>query len=358
MKPYLLISDLHGHAWSSFAHKMEDGSNSRLMIIIAELKRAAQALKDAGGRDIIIAGDIFHVRGKIEPEVFNLIANLIQSWIDDGFRVMAIPGNHDLSSKDTTELGNAFQSFANTLGFVAITKPEFHPIASGNLFFVPWCATVDDLRAKVKELVANNESESVASGDLIIHAGIDGVMPGLPDHGLPASEVAAWGFKRVFAGHYHNHKVMEDGKVISIGATTHQTWSDIGTKAGFLIVTGDEVIYHASHAPAFVEIDETTTVDDIPLIVPGNYVRVRGLKLTDDEVKTYRAMLEGYGAKGVVFQTVRDAVSARAAPVAGKTLTLDASVDVYIDTLPATVPHDRVKVICADILTTVRSVAA
>ena len=49
-------------------------------------------------------------------------------------------------------------------------------------------------------------------------------------------DLAKLGFRRVFAGHYHHHCSFEDGKVWSIGATTHQTASDIGTKAGFLLV--------------------------------------------------------------------------------------------------------------------------
>src|SRR3954470_18937004 len=106
--PYLLVSDLHCHSWSAFATRDADGVNSRLRIILKELERAAHVLKQARGSTIIIAGDLFHVRGQIDPEVFNPVYATIQRLAKGGFEFFAIPGNHDLKSKDTSMLGNTF----------------------------------------------------------------------------------------------------------------------------------------------------------------------------------------------------------------------------------------------------------
>lgn len=353
MKPYLLLSDIHAHLWSTFDQKTAEGS-ARLQIILDEIQRAADELQRAGGEMIVIAGDIFHVRGKIEPSVFNPVARLFQELINTGFTITAIPGNHDLESRDTTEIGNAFQSFNSMIGFDAVTQRKAISIDSDNwIAFVPWQSTLDALRAEVKKFPTDR-----VNVDLVIHAGIDGVIAGMPEHGLSSAEVASWGFKRVFAGHYHNHKVMEDGKVISIGATTHQTWGDIGSKAGYLLVYPDRIQYCASRAPSFVEVDETTDKDDLFSLVNGNYVRIRGLKLTDDEVKAWRKLLvEEYGARGVIFQVTREKVSVRATPVVSKALSLDASIAAYVDTLGEE-DAEAIKADCQDILTTIRSVAA
>lgn len=348
--PYLLVSDLHCHAWSAFAKTGPDGLNSRLKIILDELERAAEVLRKAGGNLIVIAGDIFHERGKLAPSVFNPTHATFKKLLRD-FRIIAIPGNHDLEGKDTTELGNAIQSLGALNDFAVITHPE---LVAPNLAMIPWCSSYDALRQAAMELF--DGCAHMQHADLIIHAGINGVIAGLPDHGLDAIEVAGWGFKRVLGGHYHNHRVLEGGKVVSIGATTHQQWGDIGTKAGFLLVYDDRIEHHASHAPAFIEITGDTDPEEIPLLVDGNYVRIRGMKLTDAEIGKFRAELEEMGAKGVMFQVARETVSARSGKTA-KGLTLEESVAKHIDGLK--LPNAAaVKSICEDILTSVRSVSA
>ena len=47
--PYLIVSDLHCHAWNAFSTTNANGLNSRLAIIIEELLRAAEKLKALGG---------------------------------------------------------------------------------------------------------------------------------------------------------------------------------------------------------------------------------------------------------------------------------------------------------------------
>ena len=75
----------------------------------------------------------------------------------------------------------------------------------------------------------------------MIHAAVDGVIDGLPSHGIAAADLEVYGFNRVYFGHYHKELTE---KVIPVGATTHQTWGDIDSHAGFIIVGDDDTIYH------------------------------------------------------------------------------------------------------------------
>ncbi len=342
--PYLVVSDVHFHKWSAFGARDADGISTRLKIILNELDRAAEALEKAGGRDIVIAGDTFHVRGSIDPEVFNPVHEAIQALTLRGFRFVAIPGNHDLASKETTELGNAIQSLNALDGFTVYTTPTKTFVAGGQkMLLMPWVSTNDGLRAEIEKVKAAHGAE-IAEVDLVMHAGINGVLIGLPDHGLDAAEVASWGFKRVLSGHYHHHKVFEDGKVISIGATTAQTWSDVGTKAGFILVYPDRIEWQASHAPSFVEVTEETSEEELPLIVDGNYVRVRGKSASDSEINDMRRDFLALGAKGFSYQGVREVVSARAgAGATHKAVSLEASVSEFIKTRSLT-PEDEAAV--------------
>lgn len=350
-KPYLLFSDMHAHDWSAFATVDAAGLNSRLHIQLNEFHRACAELRDRGGDAAVFAGDMFHVRGSVKPSVFNPVHAAIAQELKNGVRFIAIPGNHDLEGKETTTIGNAFQSLAALDGFRVVTSPESLP----DMCLVPWAGSKAKLRELVDELISSISDP--ADFDLIIHAGIDGMVDGVPASGLTPAECASWGFKRVFAGDYHNHRVAEDGKVISIGATCHQQWGDIGSKAGFLLVYPDRVEYRASNAPFFIELDGSIDEEDYPLIVDGNYVRIRGMKLTDAEIKRFRKELIDMGAIGVTFQVARETVAARAGSSVGKAATLDESVDKFIDTMG--VPNvAAVKAISTDVLNTVRSVAA
>lgn len=350
-KPYLLVADLHGHKWSAYSTVLPNGVNSRLQIILDELDRAVASLKVAGGDCMVVAGDVIHSRGSIDPEVFNPIHARFEGYSKAGINIYAIPGNHDLAGNDTTVLGNAIQTLSAIERFTVVTRPDLYvPIV-----FVPWCATVQQLREKV--LKFKDDRGDVDFYDLVIHVGIDGVLTGMPDHGLTADEIAKWGFRRVFAGHYHHFKAMADNKVFSIGATTHQTWSDLNTKAGFCLVYPDRVEHHASHAPSFVELTGDDDPADYPAIVDGNYVRIRGMKLTDAEVKKFRAEFLDMGAKGVTFQIARESAAVtRAGGVATKGTTLAETVGTYVDTLGAPDPA-KIKTMSLDVLSTVQSVA-
>ena len=366
MKPYALLSDIHFHNWSAFSTHTSEGINSRLQIILDELERAAAELKRVDGNLIVMAGDLFHVRGSIDPEVFNPVHEKILRLCDSGFQFVAIPGNHDLKDRDTTELGNAFQSLGAIEGFHVVTKPTSYLIGDIELMpwcksiaLIPWCKSIEEVRTKAKEILSSRDPEDLdpSSTDLIIHTGINGVLKGLPDHGLNPDEIASWGFRRVFSGHYHNHKSFCDGKVVSIGATTHQTWSDIGTKAGFLIVYDDHFEYRASQAASFVEVTAETDPDEIPLIVDGNYVRVHSMKLSDAEINKRRGELTEMGARGVSFQVMRDTVDRRSGAAMKTTRTLEESVSKYVDDLEIDDVADKefVNRKCAEIIADVRA---
>lgn len=350
--PYAILSDQHLHNWSAFSTTNADGVNSRLRIILDDMIRATDELQAAGGDAMIFAGDLFHVRGSVDPTVLNPAFDVIETILGRGVKIFAIPGNHDLKTKETTELGSAIQSLGKLSGFEVINEPCLRNVGDRLVAFMPWIATNDEVRRigyALAESIENSEST-----DLIMHAGINGVLLGVPDHGLEASEIADWGFRRVFAGHYHNHKDFAGG-VYSIGATSHQTWSDIGTKAGFLLVD-DFVKFRASHAPKFVEITGDTPPEEVPLIVDGNYVRVRLETVTPAQEKTLRDDLTGMGARGIVIQASRAPTVTRTAATVKTGASLEASVGEYVKNM-GHAAETKVSALCADILSRARAAA-
>jgi DNA repair exonuclease SbcCD nuclease subunit len=351
MKPYGLISDTHNHAWSAFSTTLPTGVNSRLQMTLEETARCASEVRKAGGDTIIHAGDLFHVRGSIAPSVLNPTLDAYKALINDGFKIVILAGNHDLEGKNAERISSAITSLEG-VGCEVVNSWEVGLDRSNDVVFVPWCQNIDELKEKL-EYVAPIDREGV---DLIIHAPIDDVIPGLPPHGLTASYLGGLGYRRVFAGHYHHSKDFGNG-VHSIGALTHLTWSDVGSNAGFLIVSGEEVKYRASHAPSFVEIDHSTDPEDIPLIVDGNYVRAKVNSAKSSDIESLRQYLTDSGARGVTIIAQKEL----SAPTrAGASIKAGASIETSVaDYIKAGTfgNLEKLSVECQSILTEARSVA-
>lgn len=293
--PFGIISDTHNHAWSTFGNTLPNGVNDRLQFILDETIRAAETVKAQGGKVLVHTGDVFHVRGSVAPSVLNPTVDAYRHITKElGVETYLIAGNHDLEGNNSSKLGNAGEALAGA-GVHVVSEPFIH---HGHKFvLIPYYSSNDRLREVIKEQINLIPSEIVGEYSLFIHAPLNGVIIGIPDHGFSSHELAAFGFKSVFCGHYHNHKSF--GNVYSVGALTHQTFGDIGSKAGFLIVDGGKVTHYTSNAPRFVDYD--TSWDEIEEVeyVTGNYVRARLENASNEDVVGVRNYLTGRGARAV-----------------------------------------------------------
>lgn len=341
---YGVVSDIHGNNWTVFSSTNPDGVNSRLRIILNELLRAAQTVKDAGGKTLICAGDILHTRGSIDPEVLNPVRDTFKQILAMGVSVYAIPGNHDLKSKDSRELSSAIQNLEE----ISLEGTEFRVfnepttiVIDGQLFgFVPWRHTREELLADLEQLSKKTDAKKM---DVFIHAGIDGVLSGMPAHGLTAEMLAEFGFRRIYAGHYHNHHHFGNG-VYSIGATTHQVWGDVNTKAGFLIVRDGVVTWHDTMAPKFVDVSE---MDELEMEAEclNNYVRFRGPAMPQSAITELRNAFKSWGALGTSIQVPKAAAATRATVGPSTKRSLAESVETYVTENKNIPDHlDRAKV--------------
>lgn len=320
-----IIADVHCHAWDAFHTTNEDGVNSRLRIILDEIVRAGLAVLEAGGHTMIVAGDLFHVRGSIAPSVLNPTSDVFELLANEGLEVIIIPGNHDLEGKKSLRVSSAVTSLEK-VGCKVCSEPSFFPEINTLVF--PWVEEINDLKAQLESWAKIHEGMKNPP-DLVLHAPIDDVIPGLPAHGLTADWLASLGFKRVFSGHYHNHKDFGNG-VYSIGAIAHHTWSDPGTKAGFLLVSDDEVKFNKSHAPEFIDIDASMDEMEVSLAVDRNYVRAKINKSKSEDVEKLREFLLKSGAKGIVINAIREPVRTRAAATLKAGSSIETSLGEYI----------------------------
>lgn len=363
--PYSIISDSHNHSWSQFAEVTPEGVNSRLQIILDETYRAAQVCKSLGGKHLFHCGDLFHVRGKIAPSVLNPTKDLYKKLIAEGFTIHIIAGNHDLEGKNSTRVGNAVTALED-IGCIVISEPTIVELSPEHrVCMVPWVDKVPDLKIAIEKIYAEGCTLKAGSPaveslelDLMIHAPVDGVIVGLPDHGLDPEWLSKIGFSKTFSGHYHNHKEVADA-VWSVGALTHHTWGDVGSKAGFVSVAENgDVKWHSQHAPEFITIDASTDPADIPMLVPGNYVRIKIDSAKSSEINAIRQMMNDFGAVGVIVLSQKaPAVAARTGSTIKSGMTLEGSVAAYIASAGLK-NAPALNTLCADILSTVKAVEA
>jgi len=323
---YGIISDTHFHSWSQFSTTNETLVNSRLQILIDETRKAAQHMKDQGCEAIFHCGDIFHVRGRVAPSVLNPVADLFREIIMDiGLPVFLLAGNHDLEFEDANRIGNSGEALSRVGLKVVSEEPFFEH--THHVLMVPWHAKQKALLSTIEEAKARLLPSEVADWTLMIHAPVNEIIPGLPDHGIDPDVLAGLGFKHVFSGHYHNHKEVRPS-VYSVGAMTHQTWGDIGSMAGYLMVDGDGVRQYVTDAPQFL--DMANLEEDEFDRIAGNYVRAKIEISKEREIGEFRDMLVNeLGATAALILPTRT----------GATVTRTGAVKANMDRLEDSITH-------------------
>jgi hypothetical protein len=192
-----------------------------------------------------------------------------------------------------------------------LSVSEKTPVRPG-VVMLPWSHLESETKKMIEQVYEEAKEKGIVGRiDLIIHAPLNKVISGIPDTGLDPDWLAGFGFRNVFCGHYHNHKSFCDGKVWSIGASNHQNWGDVHSKAGVMLVAGKGensiVKFKETTAPKFVEMDVNTKFPDFSN-VNGNFVKVKTVDLTAPECRALRdELMSDYGAKDV---TVSNRVTA------------------------------------------------
>lgn len=149
--------------------------------------------------------------------------------------------------------------------------------------------------------------------------------------------------------------------VWSVGAIAHHTWSDVGSKAGFVVVDTEkkEVKFHSTRAPRFITITAGKySEEELPLVVDGNYVRVELEETTATEVEAVRKLMMDNGAQGVIIKSIkRDNIVARATTtVTAKSETTRESVKNFVEATVSPTYVSDVSKLCDKIMSEVESV--
>ena len=229
--------------------------------------------------DIIIAGDLFHTRHKVDVEVYNSVFKIIAESTGVSWHILA--GNHDQYTDEITSI--------EALGYLphvtAYSEPERIFIGAEIFDFIPY----REIPAKYMEAIDSLE-EPAQKPYCITHVSLDGAVVGTFEHRPKADMYLAYFpsyYKWIYAGHYHRHQTIKN--FTYTGSLTPLDRSDIGQTKGVIILpdSGDHYFLPYTDPPHFVTVNwsDILSAKDLSFL-SGNFV-----DLTVD-VHPYPAMTE------------------------------------------------------------------
>ena len=298
---YCLIADLHVHPWTEHSTLDKDGVPSRLRdcLRVLEVALSRDSIEEHGYDAVVLAGDIFHKRGSIATQAFNLVTELLaKAKHDNLIEVFAAVGNHDQADKaGTIHPLQAWQS-AGLLELIDDNKRH-----GTHLHGISYCDSREDFEQRLDAL------EKPKGAVLICHHGFSDARVGGSLEFIVKEDISPEAFKGrdfrfVFSGHYHRRQPIGSGIVdnaMYIGSPLEHVRGDHDPEGkGFLVYdteTNDTLLVPIK-APQFVQLTQNRIHKEKWKHVKGNFVDVIYEELPCDP-NTYRDRLIEAGARGV-----------------------------------------------------------
>jgi DNA repair exonuclease SbcCD nuclease subunit len=314
----VIFTDLHvfPHRFGGEIDK-STGRQSRLQDCLDVLDATANLVDDIDAQHRLFIGDMFHIRGRLAPSFLNPVVEHFRivhhgDWTERGadFTDWLIPGNHDMENRVAGE--NALQLLRSenvrVLDSYGITPMTGGVGDDAILGWVSYDPDVKTMKNNIKAVAAMRRtlppSDRIKPGIFIVHHGIDGSMPNIPDCGIGTADLPTEDFDWCFCGDYHMHSELVSGKAWMVGAPMHHNFGDAGQKRGWMTldtVTREVAFVENERSPKFVALDKLTPYTGD---IKGNFFRLR--HDNEAELNEWADKVEARGARAVQKELVRD----------------------------------------------------
>lgn len=219
----------------SDVHLDEDSAQVVLENVFPGIREAA---KEHGIKDIIMLGDLWHVRYKVDIRIQNALKDELLKWDKAGLYLRILPGNHDQVDVNGR---NALEVF-NQMRRVDVYSS---PIWDADGLWIPYRKRIEDVIDLIENLGANSMNIE-GKKTLFAHAPVQGAL--MNDHmksgdGLPITALKQ--FDRVLLGHFHKRQQWRYGKtkVWYVGSVREVSANEAGEAKGFALWDGDKLEY-------------------------------------------------------------------------------------------------------------------
>jgi DNA repair exonuclease SbcCD nuclease subunit len=273
-----ILSDPHFHNYKQHS-TLVGGVNSRLLDISRAVREAIEKAADLGCKNLIVPGDVFHVRGTLKVGVLSHVLDLFDEMLSyHDMKALLIPGNHDM--EDFNGGPHALEPL-NHIKNVTVMQDGSKEVAGRLVSAIAYYPSTEMFREAYSKF-------SIGADIVMIHQGIDEARPSInmPETGISAAQFD----KIVIAGHYHMPKLM--GKVLSVGAPIQHNFGDEGQDRGFWTLDGDEFEFHKLTYPEFltVSIDKVVDTDiskKIVKVITDDERRINDVKSLLDDTQSF-----------------------------------------------------------------------
>ena len=300
---------------------IRNNSIARLNILISVFKSIIKTVKQESISNVIFCGDAFHERVSINSNTLNVALKCFSSLAKIS-KVYLIVGNHDLYSKNTTDISSV-NVFKDTPNITIIDKPMECTINGQLALFVPWLSDLSQFgnsydllfghfdissqyliksyieQHQSKVLEASSELQSIIDNDLLI-ASTDDIVD------TPKVEKLISSLKKsddyignfidhlkpggiCYSGHIHGHREasVKNRILIYVGSPFQTTWAERNTPCGYYILDekNSRTFYETPNVPKHIEIKISEIlqqgIDQFDFsIVSGNIIK----KIYDKEI--------------------------------------------------------------------------
>ena len=313
----IIFSDLHVHP-HRFGASVDPatGKHSRLYDCLRALDFSLELVKKHDAKVRIFGGDMFHERGRLRPSVLNpVISHFLEahnSKRSASFLDIGVVGNHDMEHRVLGDHALVPISDGEDVVMLMDHGCEGFDIG-GEEWAVGWVSYEPDIAAlkeKVRAVAAQRRENFPNKRSIcIIHHGVDGTMPDIPNAGFGPMDLPTDTFTYTFCGDYHNHVEIVPGKAWMIGSPLQHNFGDRGQVRGIMVFdfdTGKYELVEVPGVPKFIAWDDGKTKpgDLKAAYFNGNFVRVR----SDDPVKLdeMEKLAVTAGALSVFKELVKD----------------------------------------------------
>lgn len=118
---FIILSDLHAHAYRRFSTTTKEGGNSRQEACLDCLRYVRKLSRKTGINNVLFSGDLFDAKNRVPMNVVADVMHEMYNWSQAGLQVWMIPGNHDFSVRSGQKHG--LEIFEHLQGFHIYTEP-------------------------------------------------------------------------------------------------------------------------------------------------------------------------------------------------------------------------------------------
>lgn len=242
----IIFGDMHIYPFLQFVKRLDDGMNSRLSEILDVLGRLVIRAEDKDVDFVIIPGDLFNEKDKVNIRAFTEAVVLLATIQKP---CLLVTGNHDFVTQKEGKVTFSALSIMKYLGDNFYIDGEM--VVKGQKFVgVPYYKKVEDQYEEIRKHV---DEETI----LVTHAEVYGAVDGKIrfSTGLPRELFKK--FKASIVGHIHTPQRDDSCGLLIPGSPLHHDFGDIdrAAYAWELEIKGKQVIpkpFEVS-GPKFVE---------------------------------------------------------------------------------------------------------